>query len=1129
MIEKIIQFSFRRPGWIFALVLGTMLWALYSLKNTPLDAIPDLSEPQVIVFTEWMGRSPNLVEDQITYPIVSSMVGAPHVKVVRGYSMFGMSFVYLVFEDETDLYWARSRVLEYLSQIRSKLPEGADPVLGPDASGVGWIFQYSIVDESGKNSIEDLRAFQDWKLRYLLQSIPGVSEVASVGGYVKQYQVQINPNMLAQYGLSLEDVVSKIRASNRDVGGRIVEMSEREYFVRGLGYIKNIKDIEDISLKASGKGDVVLVKHIGNVVEVPDIRRGAVDLNGKGEAVSAIVVMRYGQDVYSLIQKIKDTLVSTTLPEGAKIVITYDRSKIIENSIHTLKTKLWDEMIVVGLVILFFLWHFRSSLIPILILPFAVLFSFIPMYFLGINSNIMSLGGIAIAIGALVDAAIILVENAHKALEHWKEGGEKGDVEDVLLKASQEVGRPIFFALLVMAVSFVPVFVLQGQEGKLFKPLAYTKTFSLFFGAVLAITLAPALIRFLLKLPKPLALANATLTRFCNFFWVGKIENEEQHPVSAKLFKYYTPVLDWVLHHKTKMLWMALILVLMIVPIYKGVPWLGLQNIFPGLKTEFMPSLNEGDILYMPTTVSGISIEKAKEWLQQQNKIIGTFAEVKTVFGKVGRAETATDPAPLSMVETVIQLQPQQDWPKIYHERWYSLWSPAWLKHGLRIFWPEQAPRSWQELVKDLDVAVKLPGTSNAWTFPIRTRIDMLTTGIRTPLGVKIFGDDLDVLESTAKQVEHALQNLSQFKKDTRSVIAERNLGGYYIDIELRRDQLAAYGLTIEEANMLIEGVLGGETVTTTVEKRARYPVNIRYQPLFRSSLEQIKNSPIVTMDGLQLALWQVANVTVSQGPYMIRDENGMLSSWLYIDLHDDVDMADYAKRVDDYFKSSAVLPSGYTYKISGQYELLLRAEKRLWMVGPLTLVIIYLLLYLNTRSFTRTCIIMLAIPFSLIGAFALLAILGYKMSIAVWVGIIALAGVDAETGAVMLLYLDLAYKKMKDQGNMQGLPDLYKAIHDGAVKRIRPKMMTVMTMFVGLLPIMWASPFESGADVTKRIAAPMVGGIFSSFLMELLVYPCLFLVWKLHPKKFEKWTLFIFSGVAVLIFSKAFIVWMYH
>lgn len=1144
MIEKIIAYSARNPFLVILLTLLGIGWGLYSLSNIPLDAIPDLSDPQVIVFTEWKGRAPDLIEDQITYPIVSSMVAAPKVTSARGYSMFGLSFVYLLFEEGTDLYWARSRTLEYLSKIKNQLPDDVNPVLGPDASGVGWVLTYSLVDESGKNSIEDLRSFQDWKLRYLIESVPGVAEVASVGGYVIQYQIQVNPNSLAQYGITIEEIMKKVRNSNRDVGGRILEMSEREYFIRGLGYLKTIEDIQNITLKTTPNGEPILVKNVANVVKVPEIRRGAVDLNGKGEAASAIVVMRYGEDALKVVNNVKEVLkrVEGSLPKGTHIEITYDRSKVIQGSIDTLKIKLIEEMLVVAFIIMIFLWHFRSSLVPIVTLPIAVIFSFIPMYYFGVSSNIMSLAGIAIAIGAMVDATIIMIENAHKSLETWHADKDKTNLKERLIHACAEVGRPIFFSLLVIAVSFMPIFALQGQEGRLFKPLAFTKNFSMFFAAILAVTLGPFLIVNLLgndSKKTPLKIKHLIviwlvgipvftaidamltlhvaqwfaliwslsfifliikrykkgesalpwLSKIYNAVWVGKIHPEEKHPISQVLFKIYHPALDFVLKHRIKAIVISGLLVLSSIPVYMN------------LGQEFMPPLNEGDLLYMPTTLPGISIEKSKEWMQQQDKLIKTFDEVESVFGKVGRANTATDPAPLSMVETIIQLKPHQDWPKVYHERWYSSWSPDWLKSILRMIWPEMKTRTWDELINAFNERVRQPGTTNAWVFPVKTRIDMLTTGIRTPVGIKIFGDDLKKIETIATGVE----GLAQKIPNTRSVIADRSMGGYYLDIKIRRESLATYGMTIESANKLIEGVLGGMNVTTIIDGRARYPVNIRYQRDYRSHINKLKRSLITVNENKHIPLMEIADIEINSGPPVIKDENGLLTSWVFVDLETGTDMAEYVKVLDRKLQESNLFTGGYTYKISGQFEFLERAKKRLLVVVPLTLLLIILLLHFNTKSWVRVCIVLLAIPFSLVGAFWLLYFLGYKMSIAVWVGLIALAGVDAETGVVMLLYLDLAHKKWKEEGKLKTKTDLVHAIHEGAVKRVRPKVMTVLTTFMGLLPIMWAGVHETGADVAKRIAAPMVGGIFTSFLMELLIYPCIYLLWKGKEFKDEK------------------------
>jgi copper/silver efflux system protein len=1091
MISRCIAWCSQQPIFVVLATLVGIVWGIYAMQHIPLDAIPDLSDPQVIVFTEWKGRSPDLIEDQITYPIVSAMVAAPRVTDARGYSMFGMSFVYILFEEDTDLYWARSRTLEYMAKVQGQLPEGTNPTLGPDASGVGWVLQYSIVDRSGKNSIEDLRSFQDWKLRYLLEAIPGVAEVASVGGYVKQYQIQLNPHALLYYQLSLHQVMETIRASNRDVGGRTLELSEREYFIRGRGYLKSLTDIENIPVAAGADGAPVLVKHIANVTFVPDIRRGGTDLNGQGEAASAIVVARYGADAFRVITQVKDELdnVATALPEGAHIEITYDRSRLIGRSINTLTKKLIEEMLVVGAVIVLFLFHFRSALVPIITLPIAILLSFIPMYYSGVSSNIMSLGGIAIAIGAMVDAAIILIENCHKRMEEWEASDKKTPLADVLLHACQEVARPIFFSLIVIAVSFLPIFVLQGQEGRLFTPLAFTKNYAMLFAAIVAITLAPVLIQWLLKTPRNLRIGPQWIRALYQRIWVGTIYSEEHHPLSRWLHRLYEPVLRLVLLHRKRAILISGIAVLSIVPIYAQ------------LGQEFMPPLNEGDLLYMPTTLPGISIEKAKEWLQQQDKLILKFGEVDTVFGKIGRASTATDPAPLSMVETIIQLHPQDEWPKIERPRWYSSWAPSWLKWPLGLVWPEQSRRGWDELIEALNMTVQLPGTTNAWVFPIKTRIDMLTTGIRTPIGVKIFGDDLAVIEKIAVQVEQEVQTLP----GTRSVIAERSQGGYYVDIQLDQQRLAPYGLTIEQANQLIEGVIGGATLTTIIKGRERYPVNMRYQPAFRSSVEQLRRATVSVTPTKHIPLGDIATITVSRGPPMIKDENGLLTSWVFVDLETGEDMQGYVDRLQDTLQTPGLFPTGYTFTVSGQFAFMQRAKKRLLLVIPVTLLIIVILLYMNTHSWVRTGIVLLAVPFSLVGAFWLLYLLGYKLSVAVWVGMIALAGVDAETGVIMLLYLDMAYSSAKRRGAMQTTADLHQAMIDGAVKRVRPKMMTVITLFFGLLPIMWSGVHEIGADTMKRIAAPMVGGIFTSFLLELLIYPCIYMLWKERGLKHEE------------------------
>jgi Cu(I)/Ag(I) efflux system membrane protein CusA/SilA len=1085
MINALIAWCARKRFFVFLGTAIAVAWGLFALKNIPLDAIPDLSDVQVIVFSEWKGRSPDLVEDQITYPIVTSMLAAPKVKTVRGYSFFGLSFVYIIFKDGTDIYWARSRTLEYMSQIRGSLPKGVNPVMGPDATGVGWIYQYALVDKTGVNSLADLRSFQDWYLRYWLEAVPGVAEVASVGGYVKQYQIEVDPDALLAYNIQFKHLVKALKRSNSDVGGRVLEMSEREYFVRGRGYIKSLADIENVPLAVNPNGVPVLIKHVARVHFGPEMRRGAAELDGEGEAVGGIVVMRYGENATEVIARVKDKIeeVRGSLPEGVELVTTYDRSDLIRRAITTLKTKLVEEMVVVALVIMLFLLHFRSALLPLITLPIAALLSFIPMYHAGLSANIMSLGGIAIAIGAMVDAAIIMVENAHKHLERWEEKGRREDLSNVLIRATQEVGRPIFFSLLVIAVAFMPVFSLEAQAGRLFKPLAFTKNLSMFFAALLAVTLVPVLTQVLLRPVKEVRLKSPWLKRLVNFFWAGKIYGEHEHPVSRVLFRVYEPALKWVLDRRKAAIAVALGLMLSAVPAYKM------------LGSEFMPALNEGDILYMPTTLPGISIEAAKSWLQRQDKIIREFPEVERVFGKIGRARTATDPAPLSMVETVVKLKEHKDWPAVHHERWYSGHAPQWLRKPLALIWPEMKSRTWEELIAALDREVKLPGTTNAWTMPIKTRIDMLTTGIRTPIGIKIFGPDLARIEKIGQHLEGLLPEID----GTRSVFAERVTGGYFVDFDVRREEAARYGLTVGDVEDIIETAIGGKNVTTTVEGRERYPVNVRYARGLRDDLDKIKRVLVPTPSGAQIPINQLADIRLNTGPPMIKDENGMLTGWVYVDLVPGRDVGSYVKEAKKLVASEVNMPAGYTLGWSGQFEYMERARKRLLVIIPVTVLIILLLLYVNTGSAVKTAIVFLAVPFSMVGVFWLLWALGYNMSIAVWVGIIALAGVDAETGVVMLLYLDLAYADAVAKGKMKTLADLEKAVMHGAVGRLRPKLMAVGTTFIGLLPIMWAATHEAGADVMKRIAAPMVGGLFVSFVMTLLIYPAIYTIWKWH------------------------------
>jgi len=1080
MIDRIIEFSAHNKFVVFVLVGMAVLGGLYSLGHITLDAIPDLSDTQVIVYSRW-DRSPDIMEDQVTYPIIRAMLGAPKVKDIRGFSDFGFSYVYIIFEDGTDVYWARSRTLEYLSSVIPKLPQGVQVELAKDATAVGWVFQYALVDTSGEHNLAELRSIQDWYLRYDLQSVPGVAEVAVVGGFVRQYQVNLDPSALLAYRVPLEKVVEAIRQGNNDVGGRLVEFSGREYMVRGRGYIRSVADVENIVVSTNPEtGTPLLLRHLGSVILGPDIRRGIGELNGQGETVGAIVIMRYGENALKVIERVKARIaeIESGLPSGVKIVTTYDRSDLILRSIETLKGTLIEELAIVSLVILVFLWHIPSAIIPILTIPITVIISFIPMYGIKLTANIMSLGGIAIAIGAMVDAAIVVVEQTHKKLEQWDAEGRPGDFKDVVIGAVKEVGGPSFFALLVIAVSFIPVFTLEAQEGRLFKPLAFTKNFAMIIAAVLAITLDPA-IRLLFTHMRDFSFRPRWLSAAANAVLVGKIHSEEKHPISRPLMRAYHPVVEFVLRHQWATILAAVLVVALTIPV------------FFRLGSEFMPPLDEGSLLYMPTTVPGISITEAQKLLQLQDKILASFPEVESVFGKAGRAETATDPAPLSMMETVVVLKPQEQWPKL--PRWYSSWAPEWLQGILRRAWPDH--RGTQELIYGpggLNEAMQIPGTVNAWTMPIKARIDMLSTGVRTPVGIKILGSDLAAIEEIGRRIEMVLEEVP----GTASAFAERTAGGYFLDISLRREELARYGLTIEQAESVIMSAIGGENITTTVEGRERYPVNVRYLRDYRSSIDRLGRTLVPTMTGAQIPMAQIADIRLLSGPGMIRDENGRLSGYVYVDVSGR-DVGRYVAEAKKAVRERVKMPAGYTLVWSGQYEHMDRVKARLSLVVPLTLFLILLLLYFNTRSWAKTLIIVLAVPFSAVGAVWFLYLLGYNMSIAVWVGLIALMGVDAETGVFMLLYLDIAYYAMRDKGLMNSKEHLRTAIVEGAVKRLRPKFMTVAVMFTGLVPIMWST--GAGSDVMKRIAAPMIGGIFTSFLMELVVYPAIYEVWRWH------------------------------
>ena len=1034
MIEKLIAFSARNAFIVVLLIVAIVGGGVWAIKQTPIDAIPDLSDVQVIVSANWEGRSPTLVEDQVVYPIVTALISAPHVKVVRGFSYFDVGFVYVIFEDGTDPYWARTRVLEYINGLQGRLPAGVQPILGPDATGVGWGFEYALVDRTGEHDLAQLRTLNDWYVQYWLRSIKGVAEVAPFGGYVKQYQIEIDPNALLSFNLPLDRVVDAVRKSNNDVGGRVVEWTGREYMVRGRGYIESVADIEGVSIGAKADGTPILVKDVARVHIGSDMRRGVADLNGEGDVAGGIAVIRYGVDTYGVIQDIKKAVkekIQPALPKGVEFVTTYDRSDVIERSIHNLKDKLIEEMVIVSLVCILFLWHFRSALVAILTLPLSILLSFVAMRYVNVGSNIMSLGGIAIAIGAMIDAAIIMIENAHKHIEH--DTGAKSR-RDIVIEAAQEVGRPLFFSLLIITVSFLPIFTLEAQEGRLFKPLAFTKTFAMGFAALTSVLIVPFLMVLFIR---------------------GKIAPEGKNPVNRFLIWVYHPFVRFVLRHRALTLIAALLLLASTVPV------------FLRLGSEFMPPLYEGTLLYMPITLPGASIQTAQQILTAQDKLIKQLPEVASVFGKAGRALSATDPAPPEMIETVINLKPEAEWR------------------------PGMTPA---KLEAELDRIVRVPGVANAWTMPIKGRVDMLSTGIRTPVGVKVFGPKLEVINDIGAQIEAALGGV----RGTRNVFAERVTGGYYVDFKIKRDQIARYGLTVQDVQMVIESAIGGANITTTIEGRERFPVNVRYQRDYRSDINTLKRTLIATPTGAQIPIEQVADLSLTTGPTVIRTEQAQLLGYVYVDVADR-DIGSYVDEAKRVVGQMVKLPEGYYLEWSGQYEYMLRAKERLKIVIPVTLLLVIVLLYFNTRSVAKIFIVLLAVPFSLIGAFWLIYLLGYNLSVAVWVGIIALAGVDAETGVVMLLYLDHAYDKFKSAGRMNSLEDLEGAVEEGAVQRVRPKMMTVMAILMGLLPIMWSA--GAGADVMKRIAAPMVGGVVTSFILELLIYPVVFTLWKWHSE----------------------------
>ena len=1078
---KLIEFCARNTFIVLLFIGMATLVGLWSMKNIKLDALPDISDTQVIIYSRW-DRSPDIMEDQVTYPIISSLLGVPEVKDIRGFSDFGFSYVYIIFEDGTDIYWARSRTLEYLSNITPKLPQGVSVELGRDETAVGWVFQYALVDTTGKHNLAELRSLQDWRLRYELQSLPGVAEVAPVGGFVRQYQVNLDPNALVSYKIPIDKVTEAIRQGNNDVGGRLVEFTGREYMVRGRGYIRSVNDVENIVVAANESGTPVLVKNLGTVTLGPDLRRGIAELDGQGETVGAIVIMRSGENALAVIERVRAKLteISPTLPEGVRVVTTYDRGELIEGAIATVSDSLIEELTVVSLVIIVFLLHLTSAAIPIVTITIAVILSFIPLLGLNITANIMSLGGIAIAIGSMVDSSIVIVEQTHKKLEDWLAQGSPGDFKDVVISAAKEVGPPSFYSLLVIAIAFTPIFALEAQEGRLFKPLAFTKISAIAIAALLSVTLVPVLVALFIR-PKKFIFRPRWLCWLANKIIAGRIYPEEKHPLSRFLRRLYQPVVEFALRFRYAMVIGAALIVLVTIPVYLR------------LGTEFMPPLDEGVLLYMPTTMPGISVTEAQRLLQTQDKLIRSFPEVDRVFGKAGRAETATDPAPFSMMETVVVLKPKEQWPKV--QRWYSSRAPEWLQKLLRLGWPDH--KSTEELIHGpggLNEKLQLPGVVNAWTMPIKARVDMLTTGVRTPVGIKVLGPDLNKIQEIGQHLEMALKDVP----GTTSVFAERTAGGYFLDFNLKREELARYGLTIDQANMVVMSAVGGEGVTTTVEGRERYPVNVRYLRDYRSTVDRLNRTLVPAMSGAQIPISQLADVKLLSGPGMIRDENGRLSGYVYVDVGGR-DIGGYVNDAKQAVKENVQLPVGYTLVWSGQYENMQRVAEKLIIVLPIAFFLIFLLMYFNTRSAAYTLIILLSLPFSAAGAMWLLYLLGYNLSIPVWVGLIAFLGVDAETSVFMLLYLNMAYDRRKAQGGMNTMAHLREAILEGSVQRLRPKFMTVAVDFIGLLPVMLAA--GAGADLTKRIAAPMIAGMFFSFALELFVYPAVYAIWKWHSE----------------------------
>jgi len=1150
MIDKVITWCLQNRIMVVLCTVFIIIAGVIAMEKTPVDAIPDLSDVQVIIYAEYPGQGPRVVEDQVTYPLTTAMLSVPFAKVVRGYSFFGYSFVYIIFEDGTDLYWARSRVLEYLNFVAGKLPSGVTPTLGPDATGVGWVYEYVLKDTTHTKDLQQLRSIQDWFLRYELATVPGVSEVASIGGFVKQYQVAVDPNKLLAFNLSIEKVKRAIQKSNEDVGGRLLEMAEMEFMVRGLGYIQSIRDLEQIALGVDRQGTPILLKQVADIHLGPELRRGVLEWDGRGEAVGGIVVMRFGENALQVIKNVQKKLkaLERGLPPGVVIEAGYDRAELILSAIHTLKSKLMEELTVVALVCLIFLLHFRSAFVALFTLPVGILMSFMAMKILGINANIMSLSGIAIAIGVMVDASVVLVENAHKHLA--RDSGKKSHTT-MILDSSKEVGPALFYSLLIITVSFLPVFSLTEQSGRLFKPLAYTKTFAMAASALLAITIVPVLMTFFVRertfsaemarkrrillwilaavgapllvtacgtaglhLPDWSLVAALAVSLFALICLVPqRIIPESKNPLSRFFIRIYRPIILWVLKWPKITVLIALLLL--------GISYFPLSR----LGSEFMPPLNEGSLLYMPTTLPGISITKAKELLQQTDKIIQSFPEVQHTLGKVGRAETATDPAPLSMIETTITLWPRvvcekipvkrffSSWPgwlkepltwiwpevrpgKILHqwqkkkvERFFSSW-PGWLKEPLTWIWPEERYITMDELVTKLDQAVHFPGVTNAWTMPIKTRIDMLSTGIKTPVGIKIMGPNLQVLSDLGAKVEAVVRGIP----GTLSAYSERITGGNYLDFKIRRDQIARYGLTVADVQNVIVTAIGGKNLTYTVEGLERYPVNLRYSRELRDNIDMLKGVLVTAPTGAHIPLAQLAHISIHKGPAAIKTEDSRPSAWIYVDLKG-VDVGTYVEHAKAVVNREIKLPVGYSLVWSGQYQYMEEARKTLSLVVPLTLTIIFVLLYMHFHSFSEAFLVMASLPFALVGGVWLLYLLNYNLSVAVVVGFIALAGLAAETGVVMLVYLDNAYTTRSREGRMTSVEKLHDAILEGTVERVRPILMTVSTTIIGLLPIMFGT--ETGSQVMKRITAPMVGGLISSTLLTLILIPAVYDLWK--------------------------------